>query len=198
MPSKPSEARLWSEILRELSIPHRTDWRAERLEPLALEALLARRVKAIALDEFHNMLHGTAREQREFLAVVKRLCNSVGVPIIASGVVDVLRALATDPQFVTRFQKLQIPRWQATEEFLRLLTSFEELIPLPEPSGLASPEFSFPIFKACRGTIGGVKNIVVDAAVKAIRDGQSRITYKLLTSAIEDYRSHSISTVAAG
>jgi hypothetical protein len=184
-PPEPDEGRFYSAMLTSLSVTHRADAKRERLQVMADEELINRRAKLLVIDEFHAMLNGTSRQQKEYMSCIKRFVNVRQLSLVVAGTIDVTRALATDMQFVTRFQKIALPRWNANLEFLQLLTSFESTIPLPKPSRLAGEEMAFLIFQNCQNTIGGVRDIVTAAAELALNDGQERITYKLLKDVCE-------------
>lgn len=184
-PPEPDEGRFFSALLTSLSVTHRVDAKSERLQALADEELISRRVRLLVVDEFHTMLNGTPRQQKEYMSCIKRFVNVRQLSLVVAGTIDVTRALAMDMQFVTRFQRLALPRWSANQEFLQLLASFESTIPLPKPSKLTGDEAAYLIFQNCRNTIGGVRDIVTESAEAALKEGEDRITFKLLKGVCE-------------
>jgi hypothetical protein len=192
MPAEPDEGRFWSEVLKSLLVPHRSDARPEKLEPMAVESLIERRPKIILLDEFHNILYGTGREQRAFLGVIKRFSNTVPAALVACGLREIVSVLSTDPQFVTRFQRLLIPLWTPDLNFVRLLNSFERMMPLPKPSKLNSPEKALAIYDGSDKTIGNVKTIIQTAAVTAINNDDEMITFENLRSTVAELLERSL------
>lgn len=184
-PPEPDESRLFSVILTSLSVQHRPDAPPERLEVLLSQEFSRHQTTTLVLDELHAMLNGSVRHQRQFMAALKRLSNTHNLSIIASGTPEVTRALATDPQFMTRFQRLALPLWQANQDFQRLLASFEQYIPLPRPSQLNQGNLVKYIFMKSSRTIGSVRAIVLAAAEHALREGSDRITFKLLQESTE-------------
>ena len=108
--------------------------------------------------------------------------------IVACGTVDVSRALAIDTQFVSRFTRLALPRWQADESFLKLLASFERLMPLARPSNLTAPKMALEVFKSCDGTIGSVRKITLQAVERVLKDGGERVTFEILQGACSLYK----------
>ncbi len=183
-PPAPDEGRLFSSILTALDVLHRPDAAPERLEAIVSQELIAHQTTTLVIDELHAMLNGTARNQRLFMAALKRLSNTRNISVVCCGTQEVTRALATDPQFMTRFQKLALPRWQANEDFQRLLVSFEMFVPLPKPSGLSQGRLVQLIYMKSARTIGSVRAIVRAAAEMALREGEDRITYALLDKAV--------------
>lgn len=182
-PPAADEGRLYSAILTGLGINHRADAPAERLEALVHQETAVQQTSVLILDELHAMLNSPARQQKQFMASLKRLSNVRQLSIVACGTHDVVRALAIDPQFVSRFLRLSLPLWSANEDFLSLLAAFESLIPLPKPSNLAAPEMAFEIFKGSNGTIASIKKLILRAAQVALKTGQDRITFAALQSA---------------
>lgn len=185
MPSTPKESRLWSEILKAMSVPHRPDSSAEKLEPLVHRSLIERRVKMVMFDEFHSSLVGTEREQRAYMVVIKRFHNYMRVPIVVSGISTTYAALGVDPQFIQRFEKTIIRNWEPDENFLSLVAGFESLIPLPKPSLLSSIEKANVIYQGSRKTIGTIKAVILHAAKETIRAGKDSIEFAQLQASVK-------------
>jgi Bacterial TniB protein len=79
---------------------------------------------------------GNSLRQNWFLNVIKYLGNELKLPIVAVGTQDAFNALSTDPQLANRFEPAVLPRWHYDREFLRLLMSFEQVLPLRNESRL--------------------------------------------------------------
>lgn len=191
-PSKPSEARLYSEILKALRVAHREDARPERLFGMVVDRLYSLGVRLLLADEFHAMLLGGPKDQRQFLGSLKKLLNTVRIPFAVAGTHEVVRALAADSQFVTRFERLALPRWGRNQETRRLLASFEQILPLPEPSNLAGQEMATPIIQAGGGTIGGIAAIVKRSAELAVTAGQVRVTREIIDKVVAELRNRAV------
>lgn len=195
-PPSADERRLYSAILQALDVSHRPDAPPARLEALVHQELAVQRTSVLVLDELHAMLNSPARQQKQFMAALKRLSNTRSLSIVAAGTVDVSRALAIDSQFVSRFSRLALPRWQADQTFLQLLASFETTMPFPQASRLSAPEKAMEIFKSSDGTIGSVRKITMRAADAALKAGHSRIDFKLLHEVCRAYRSRQLTAPA--
>lgn len=126
------------------------------------------------------MLAGNSLRQKWFLNVIKYLGNELKIPIVAVGTQDAFNALSTDPQVANRFEPAVLPRWHYDREFLRLLMSFEQVLPLRKESHLVDSAIANRLFGMSEGTIGELSPLVNRAAVRAIRTGAERITLKLL------------------
>lgn len=178
MPSEPVETRFWTELLLALKIAHRDSDPVQRKKNQAHSILTYVRCRMLVIDEIHNILYGHARQQRHFLGVLKNLSNDLRLPIVTVGTRDAIRALHTDTQLSSRFEPFGLPRWQLNAEFLRLLTSYERLIPLAKPSNLIGRELAMKLHNMSGGTIGGLSRILKRAAIQAIRDHSEQITLK--------------------
>ncbi len=175
MPSEPSETRFWTELLLALSIAHRDSDPVQRKKNQALSVLTYVGCRMLVIDEVHNVLFGRIPQQRQFLGVLKNLSNDLKLPIVAVGTREAIRTLHTDPQLSSRFEAFGLPRWALDREFLRLLVSFERVMPLPAPSGLTDREMAAKLHGLSGGTIGGLSRILKKAAVYALRKGRDRI-----------------------
>ena len=180
MPTKADESQLWGKILVGLGIPHRDSDSLPQKKKQAIAVLNEVHCRGLLIDEIHNILLGHASQQRQMLAVLKAIDTDVGIPLIVAGTVDAFRAVKTDGQVSTRFKPFGLPLWKLNREFLRLLASLEVMIPLAEPSGLASQALAIKMYSLSGGTIGGVVDTLKDAAAIALREGHERIDMAIL------------------
>lgn len=192
MPSEPSESRFWTELLLALSIADRDSDPVQRKKNQALSILRYVGCRLVVIDEFHNLLFGHQRQQRHFLGVLKSLSNELKLPIVTVGTREAIRALHTDTQLSSRFEVKGLPKWRLDRDFLRLLSSFEALLPLPEPSGLTEQDMAIRLHNMCGGTIGALSRILKRSAVAAIRQDRPRIDARTLDEIewvkLSDYR----------
>jgi type II secretory pathway predicted ATPase ExeA len=191
MPPEPSESRFWSTILNELMIAHKSTERVSEKQRRAEQNLLFCKVKMLVIDEIHNLLHGSIRQQRQFLSVLKNLSNKLQIPLVLSGTRESILIMHTDAQLSSRFTVTGIDKWKLDREYLRLLASFERLLPLQKESKLASEILATKIFRMSDGNLGAISRIIESAALHAIRTGEERITVNILDSInwvrVEDY-----------
>jgi ATP-dependent Clp protease ATP-binding subunit ClpA len=78
----------------------------ERLETLAMRVLRRVEPKMLIIDEAHDLLAGSYREQRCALNLLKGLANDLKIPVIAVGTEDARHAIQTDAQVASRFDPL--------------------------------------------------------------------------------------------
>ena len=91
-----------------------------------------------------------------------------------------LHILHTDKQFASRFEVWELPAWEFNEDFLRLMMSFESVLPLKEASNLASPDMARAIFYKSKGNLGNVSRLLERCAVEAIRTKTEKINLKTI------------------
>lgn len=180
MPPEPNEKRLYSAILRSLQFVHRPDAAPDVLLSHLLNRMTTIGVRLLIADEFHNMIAGTSKDQKQFLISLKSLLNQLQVGFVAVGTDAVTTALAVDPQFVARFKRIDLPTWELNKTMLQLLLSLEQIMPLPEPSGLGSRELAPLIVRNCNGTIGSIVSLVKAATIAAINQDLPCITADLV------------------
>ncbi len=180
MPAKPSEARFYSQILAALGAPARPSERLAAIEPIALGLLRQIRPKLLVVDEVHNMLAGSAREQRVALNLLKFLANELSCAVVALGTRDAQALMQTDAQIASRFRPLELPRWRDDDSLVRFLRAFERLLPLREPSRLSERRTARTILERSAGITGEIAEMLTLAASRAIRRGDERITVEIL------------------
>jgi hypothetical protein len=72
--------------------------------------------------------------------------------------------------------------WELNQDFQRLLASFEQVLPLKQPSRLRQPELASMLHAISGGNIGDLRRLLVDCATEAILSGAERIDKKLVAS----------------
>lgn len=179
-PPIPEEQRLYNAILRELFAEFRETDRASRKYSQVITLLKAVNIRMLIIDEIHDILAGSMKKQHEFLNVIKNLSNELMIPIVGVGTRDALRALQTDPQISNRFEPISLPKWTMDQEYLRLLASFERVLPLKKPSHLTQTELAQKILALSEGYIGEMSRILTIATQQAIENQTEQITLKNL------------------
>jgi hypothetical protein len=82
--------------------------------------------------------------------------------------------------FVNRFVPISLPVWSEDDEYPRLLSTLEALLPLRKPSGLAEPVLAGKIFSRSEGVLGEIVAIVTRAAVGAVLSGAEAISPQMI------------------
>lgn len=183
MPPAPQERRLYGQLLMALNAPYRPGDRLASVEQTALALLRKVGLRMIVVDEVHNLLAGSAREQRAALNLLKFLSNQLRCAIVVVGTRDALAAMQSDEQIVSRFPGLELPRWRENEDFRGFLAGFERQLPLKQASKLADSRAMVSlVMSATGGVTGKIGALLSRAAEAAIRTGKECITAELLQS----------------
>lgn len=179
MPETPDESELWSTILWSLAISHREKDPASLKKRQVKSAMHYAQVRVLAIDEFNNLVNA-GRAAGDLLAAIKGLSNELKISVVAAGTQAAINALNSDPQMKSRFEPAVLDRWKLDGEYLRFLASYERLLPLAEPSGLASREIAPRLYGMTGDTIGATVKLLKLAAVAAIESGNESIDLKTL------------------
>ncbi|MGI9485141.1 MAG: TniB family NTP-binding protein [Geminicoccaceae bacterium] len=187
MPTGPAIRRLYGAILSALNAPVSPFGTIERAERLALTILPKVETRMIVIDELHNMLAGSWRQQREFLNLIRFLGNTLRIPIVALGTKEAQIALRSDDQIENRFEPLILPRWRDDHDFARLLASYEASLPLRNPGALAGDAaLRRRVLERTGGLIGEIDALITAAARVALLVGRESIDQAALEAA--DYK----------
>lgn len=191
MPANPDVKRFYLAMMNKLdtynSLRHRTT--LSSFEPDVYREMKKFNVRMLIIDEIHNVLAGTYRQQIEFLNVIRYIGNEVKIPIVCVGTKEAYLAIRSDPQLENRFEPFALPVWKAGNHFEALLASFVALLPLKNHSHLSQPEISEYILAKSEGIIGEIATFLKRAAILAINTGQECIDKALLEQV--DYHSPS-------
>jgi hypothetical protein len=187
MPSDPTIQRFYSAITVALGSPVTHYPSTARSETMALKLLKITQTKILIIDEIHNLLAGSTSKQREFLNVLRFLGNELQVPIVGVGIKDAYLAIRSDAQLENRFEPLALPLWNNDQEFMRLLASFQKILPLQRSSDLLDLDIRTLILMRSEGTIGEIASLLIQATCVAVRSGKECIDIKILEQT--DYRS---------
>lgn len=182
-PDEPMEAKLWVQVLKALKVPHRSSDPTRQLKEQALRTIEFLQVRMLVFDELHNLLLGSAKKTEHLLTLLKMLVNEMPLRIAVAGTRDAVQALGADKQLATRFDSFPLPPWREGMPLLSLLKGLEAVLPLPSPSGLATPEMVRLMLPKANQAIGGYVEQVQRAAELAIAAGRERIDTGLIRAA---------------
>jgi len=188
MPPNPSPPRFYSAILAALGAPTnpRDRKQPDQREQIALDLLKKVGVRALVIDELHNLLAGRSDTRREFLNVLRYLGNQLRIPLVGVGTQEAYLAIRSDEQLENRFEPFTLPTWQPDDAARSLLASFAASYPLHRPSRLDTSQMAEYLLARSEGTIGELAALLTAAADAAITSGIEQITDTTL--AMADYR----------
>jgi Bacterial TniB protein len=180
---RPSERRLFAQILAVLGAPQSPRATIAELERTTVRLLEDLRVQVLVLDEIHNVLAASWREQRVVFNTFRNLSNVLKLSLVCFGIMEARQAINGDVQLARRFDSFFLPRWMAGKEFEQLVLAIVRNLPLKEPSVLTVKGLR-RILQASDGVSARIFRMLNDVAVEAIETGAERIT----DEALERYR----------
>jgi hypothetical protein len=181
-PPEPDERRFYNAILESLFAPYKSSEKIEMKQQRVIHLLKKVELRLLIIDEIHHVLAGNLSKQRSFLNVLKFLSNELRISMICSGTKEAFNAIQTDPQLANRFEPKVLKKWRNDEEYLRLLASFERLLPLKEESMLIESSISTKILAMSEGLIGEISRILELASILAIESGVEKINKNILNN----------------
>lgn len=179
-PPGPDERGIYNAILTRLFEPYARSEATDAKRDRVVSILKRVQLGMIMIDEVHHLLAGTYTKQRNCLNALKYIGNELCVPIVGIGTAEAIRAVQTDPQLANRFVPELLPKWNMSRDFIRLLMSFERVLPLREPSQLNAPALAESILMLSSGTIGEVSTLLNQAAIYSIKNKVERITLETI------------------
>lgn len=138
MASHPTERRFYGQLLAAIGVPFAPRATVLDLEVQALRNLRRMEVKLLMLDEVHNILAGSAKEQRILLNLLRYLSNELKISLVCLGVSEARQAVSGDVQLARRLEEMLLPRWQGDEEFQELVVAIVRHLPLKEKSQISA------------------------------------------------------------
>lgn len=179
-PAKPRFELLLGDLLLKMGVPFRhSESEGAKLEKL-FYYMRELEVKLIIVDEIHNVLSGTVLKQREFMNSLKRVVNESKRPLVLIGTKDALHAASTDYQIQSRFRPEFLPLWKFDSEFLSLLYTIQESLPLKNKSNLLEEKLARTLYDYSEGILGELISLIKDLAISAIQSGKEKIDLRLM------------------
>ncbi|WP_254054511.1 TniB family NTP-binding protein [Roseovarius sp. EL26] len=108
-PPAPDERRFYQHILASIGAPMWGRHTVSELEVRALSHLRDMDLKMIMIDEVHNLLAGSYREQRRFLNMLRFLANDLCASLVVFGVNEAVDAIRGDEQLAQRLDEHFLP-----------------------------------------------------------------------------------------
>lgn len=175
MVSRPGERRFYGELLSLLGAPQAPRADIAQMEQATMRIMKAISVQVLVIDEVHNILAGTYREQRIVLNMLRFLSNRLKISLVCFGVSDAREAIGGDVQLARRFEQLTLNRWAANEDFETLIASILRNTPLRRSSVL-TPKSLRRILQITDGITANIFEMLGSLAIEAIESGTEHIT----------------------
>jgi len=158
----------------------------DELKHILVSAIRSADTLAILMDEAHHVwLNVNAARVADRIGgqvgdFLKRLYDSTGVAFIFCGMPGMERILMVDSQAKTRWNGIfRVTPFTYDLEFISVLASLDESLPMIEKSNLHEPDLSAKIFKVCEGNFRVLKNFLAQAVFFAAQAGSKSIALHL-------------------
>ena len=177
----PGERRLYAQILSALGAPHNPRATIVGLEQTTIRLLRALDVQVLLIDEIHNIIAGSWREQRIVLNTLRFLSNEVKLSLVCFGIMEAREAINGDVQLARRFDVITLPRWKANDEFQQLVLAIIRNLPLRQPSILTAKGLQH-ILRVTDGVTSRIFRLLYEVAIEAIKTGTEQLTDEAVDS----------------
>jgi hypothetical protein len=181
-PPTADEGRFYNHILTQLNAPFRESDRPGKKYIQVVTICQRVSLRVLIIDEIHDIIAGSRSNQRVFRSAIKQLGNDLQVPIVGVGTDAAYNAIQSDDQLANRFEPAILQRWEisdklppARDPYLKLLTSFERMLPLRNPSHLVHKTMALKLLSMSEGLIGELSSLITRAAEQAIRNKREKI-----------------------
>ncbi|WP_338032940.1 TniB family NTP-binding protein [Celeribacter indicus] len=178
-PPAPDERRFYLHILAAVGAPATAlSARAQNVASLEVRVIALLRdlgLRMIMIDEVHNLLAGTHREQRRFLNVLRYLSNELEVSLVCLGVSEAVDAIRGDIQLARRLDEHHLPNWRDDAEFSDMIQTLIAAMPLEKKSNLKVKSLK-QILALTGGVTSRIFALIKDLSIDAIGTGEECIT----------------------
>jgi hypothetical protein len=175
MASHPTERRFYGQLLTTIGVAFPPRATVLDLETQALRNLRRMEVKLLMLDEVHNILAGSAKEQRILLNLLRYLSNELQISLVCLGVAEARQAIGGDIQLARRLDELLLPRWQGDEEFQELVLAIVRNLPLKAKSQISARALR-QVLQLTDGLTAGIFSLFNALAIDAVTSGAECIS----------------------
>lgn len=203
LPGEANSVALFQQILADLGHPYPFESSNEVALRKQIKVIARNcRLELIIIDEFQHLI------ERKSLKILKETANSIKslivdtkIPMALFGMPYSSVILDSVSQLSSRFERrrtlspFRISTNCELHKYQALLSMFEKLMDLPEPSELASEEMHRRLYAYSNGNFRKLKNLLNDAYKAALENGESRISQKRLAeeansrnSDLEDFK----------
>jgi AAA+ superfamily predicted ATPase len=149
--------------------------RLHELEGTAINMLAHASPRMILIDEFHNLLSRSARDQRAALNAINYLANKLRVSIVAARTYEALHVMRSDPQIASRFERHELPVWTESQELRRFIAGYLALLPPKKDAGEIAKRFVEYLLELSDGVTGRIIEVLQRAAFQAIADKSQKV-----------------------
>lgn len=175
MPPVPLIRSLYGELIRALNADVSPTLRLHELECMAIAMLKHAAPRMILIDEIQHLLSCNAREQRAALNALKYLANQLRVSVVAAGTHEALHVMRYDPQIASRFEQLELPLWQESDELRRFIAGYLTLLPVRRAPAAIDKRFVEYLVELTDGVTGRIVDVLRRGATHAMAERSARV-----------------------
>lgn len=188
LPGEANSVALFQQILTDLGHPYPFESNNEvQLRKQIKDLARNCRLELIIVDEFQHLM------EKKSLTILKKTANSIKslivdtkIPMALFGMPYSSVILDSVSQLSSRFERrrtlspFRISTEDERNKFLKLLSCFETLMDLPEPSKFQSEDMSRRLYAYSSGNFKKLKNLLNSAYQAALENGELHISKKRL------------------
>jgi hypothetical protein len=141
LPPVPLLSSLYAEIIRSMNADVSPTTRLHELECTAVNMLAHASPRMLLIDEIHNLLSCSARDQCSALNAIKYLANKLRVSIVAAGRYEALHVMRSDSQIASRFEQHELPVRTESQELRRFIAGYLALLPIKKAAAEIDKRF---------------------------------------------------------
>lgn len=172
--------KIWGEITKALNLQISPNATSDRKRDAALEFMDRLGVRVLVVDELANAVNTTVLKQGLALNTIKSIMNHLKRPVVVGATFEVHDVIRREEQMYRRFEMVYLTKFEYDHAFKVFMRGWESVLPLDEPSFLATNEkLGKRIIEITNGLTGDIERLLKTAARKAIRCGGG-ITLDLL------------------
>jgi AAA+ superfamily predicted ATPase len=175
LPPVPLLSSLYAEIIRSMNADVSPTTRLHELECTAINMLAHATPRMLLIDEIHNLLSCSARDQRAALNAIKYLANKLRVSIVAAGTYEALHVMRSDPQIASRFEQHELPVWTESQELRRFIAGYLSLLPIKRAVVEIDKRFVEYLLELSDGVTGRIIKVLRRAAYQGIADKSQKV-----------------------
>lgn len=188
--ARPSEGEIYTRLLLQLGQDPRS---LRSMSILELKSTLKSAIKTagvllIAFDESQHIWlmtkgRSTSTAGGTIGSAIKLMYDDLGVGFVFLGTTQLDEIRQTDSQTTRWPGVVHLRPFSYDDQFLSLLATLDECLPMPEQANLANPEISLKIHQSCRGNFRLLKMLLAEAVRAASQVSAAYITLPHLAMA---------------
>ena len=150
--------------------------KSDMLRHQAIASVKKYQTKVLILENVQGMLGNEGKN--DITSAIALLNNALQIPIVLTSTFEGAKELSS--RYTKQIETITLPSWQANEDFISLLASFEMRLPLKKQSNLLKKDKATALFTLSKGNIGTLHQLLIKASLIAIESGKERITLEII------------------